>query len=159
MAAIAAGLSLMVAGGSAGAATSAQASGVPQLTIAMNGSSINVGGALQSGAGDVGSTTTNESQAKPTLLRLNPGGTADQVFAFLNSPAASDPNSVNRFGSIAFSAQVDKGTSHVLTILQPGNYLALDTSGDNPAKFPHTSFTVLQTSQPATLPAPRATIK
>jgi len=81
------------------------------------------------------------------------------VFAFLNSPAASDPNSVNRFGSIAFSAQVDKGTSHVLTILQPGNYLALDTSGDNPAKFPHTSFTVLQTSQPATLPAPKATIK
>jgi len=53
LAAMAAGLSLTVAGGSAGAATSAQASGLPQLTIAMNGSSINVGGALQSGAVDV----------------------------------------------------------------------------------------------------------
>jgi hypothetical protein len=141
------------------AGSSAQSSGLPQLTLGMNGSSINVGGALQSGAVDVVSTTTNERQANPTLVRLNPGVTPEQLLAFVNSPASRQTDNVSRFGSIVFSAEADKGVSHVQTTLQPGTYVAIDTTGDNPAKFPHTSFTISQASQPATLPTPKETIK
>jgi hypothetical protein len=158
-AATAGGLSLTTAGAPALAAGSAQASGLPQLTITMNGSSISVGGALQSGAVDVVSTTTNEPQGQPTLVRLNPGVTPDQAYAFLNTPAARDLNNAGRIGSIVFAAEADRGVSHVQTSLQPGQYLAIDPSGSNPAKFPHTSFAIGQAAQPAALPRPQATIK
>jgi hypothetical protein len=157
--AAAACIGILTAGGTATAASSAQSSGLPQLTIAMNGNSINVGGALQSGAVDVVSTTTNKSEANPTLVRLNPGVTPEQLLAFINSPAARNTDAVSRFGSIVFSGDVLKGVNHQQTTLQPGNYVALDTTGDNPAKFPHASFTISQASQPATLPAPKETIK
>lgn len=158
-AATASGLFLTVTGGAAIAADSAQTPGLPQLTIAMNGSSISVGGALESGAVDVVSTTTQEPQGQPTLVRLNPGVTPDQAYAFLGTPAARDLNNAGRIGSIVFAATADRGVSHVQTSLQPGQYLAIDPSGSNPAKFAHTSFTIGQAAQPAALPTPQATIK
>jgi hypothetical protein len=153
LATVAGGMALM-AGGS-----SAQSSGLPQVTVGLNHSSINVGGALQSGAVDVAVTTTNERQGDPTFVRLNPGVTPQQALAFLQSRAAKDPNNVNRIGAIAFAAQVGSGAAHVNTTLQPGQYLAVDINGDNPASFPHSSFTVQQASQPATLTKPQQTAR
>ena len=153
------GLSLTSAGGAAIAAESAQTTGLPQLTIAMNGSSISVGGALDSGAVDVVSTTTQKAQGEPWLVRLNPGVTPEQALAFLGTRAARDLNNTGRIGSIVFAAEADKGVSHVQTSLEPGQYLAIDVAGNNPAKFAHTSFTIGQAAQPAALPTPQATIK
>jgi hypothetical protein len=156
---VAGGIAVTDGGSSAAAAGSAGASGLPQLTVALNHTSINVGGALQSGAVDVTTTTTNERQGNPTFVHLNPGVTAQQAQAFIQSPAANDPNNISKIGSIVFSAQVNSGTGHVNTTLPPGNYVALDINGNNPASFPHTSFTVQQASQPAALPTPQATLK
>lgn len=141
------------------AVASAQASGLPQLTIRMNGSSITVGGALQSGAVDVVTTTTNEAQARPLLLHLNPGVTPAQAYAFTSSPVARDLNNVSRVGSIVFDDQVGRGTNHVQTSLQPGEYVAFDLAGPRPSKAPRAAFTIAQSAQPATLPTPQATIR
>lgn len=141
------------------AVDSAQASGLPQLTIAMNGKSITIAGALQSGAVDVVSTSTGEAQGRPFLLRLNPGATPAQAYAFTSSPAARDLNNVMRVGSIVFDAQVGRGTSHIQASLQPGRYVAFDLASPNPSKAPHTAFTIAQSAQPATLPTPQATIR
>lgn len=141
------------------AANSSQASGLSQLTIAMNGSSISVSGALQSGAVDVVSTTTGEPQGQPLLVRLNPGVTPEQAYAFGGSPAARDLNNVSHIGSIVFDAEADPGVSHAQTSLEPGQYVALDLGGPHPATAPHTAFTIAQSAQPATLPAPQATVR
>ncbi len=141
------------------AARSAGASGLPTVTIAMDGTSITVGGALQSGGVDVELTTTNEPQGGPALLHLNPGVTPDQVLAIIANPAL-DPNDLNPYGQIVLDAQTDKGVvSHIQITLPPGEYLAVDTVRSNPAKQPHTSFTVAEAAQPAVLPKPQATIR
>jgi hypothetical protein len=142
------------------AASSAQSSrSLPVITITMNKTSITVAGTLQSGAVDIRSTTTNEASGSPVLVRLNPGVTADQAFAFVASPAAQDPNNVSRLGSIVFDADAPQGTSDVQTTLQPGNYIAIDVAGNNPATQPHTAFTIAAAAQPVALPAAQATIK
>lgn len=141
------------------AATPTQGSRLPQLTIAMNDGSISVGGALQSGAVDMVSTTTGEPQAQPLLVRLNPGVTPKQAYAFTSSPAARDLNHLRRVGSIVFDAEADRGVSHIQTSLQPGQYVAFDLAAPNPSKAPHTAFTIAKAAQPATLPPPQATIR
>jgi hypothetical protein len=125
----------------------------------MDGHPITVGGATQSGAVDVQSTVTAKHDAIPLLVRLNPGVTADQAFAFATSKAGRDPNNAPRVGSIVFSADARKGTSNAETTLEPGNYLVVDVAGNNPKKFPHTSLTISQASAPATLPNPGATVR
>jgi hypothetical protein len=135
------------------------ASSLPTITIAMDKTSIAVGGALQSGAVDIRSTTTNEASGSPTVVRLNPGATPDQLFALLGSPAGRDPNNALRVGTIVFDADAPKGTSDVQTTLEPGEYVAFDAAGDNPAKFPRTTFTIAPAAQPAVLPAAQATVR
>jgi hypothetical protein len=144
----------------AGGLSSAQvAPSLPTITVALTGSSISVGGALQSGAVDIRSTTTVVKDAEPTFVRLNPGVTVAQALAFAATPAAADLNNVTRkLGAVVFDADAPQGTSDVQTTLQPGDYLALDTQGSNPAKFPYTEFTITQAAAPATLPAPAATV-
>lgn len=140
------------------ASGSAQSSGLPQLTLAMDGTSITAGGALQSGAVDVVSTTTKEPSGGPMLIYLNPGVSPDQVLAELRKPGAGDPNNANHFGAIVFDAEADRGTSHVQTTLQPGQYMAFDTTNHDATKWPHTTFTVAAAAQPTSLPTPQATI-
>ena len=138
---------------------SAQVSDLPHLTIAMNGHSITVGGALQSGAVTVVSTTTGEARGEPLLLRLNPGVTPSRAYAFTASPAARDLDNVSRVGAIVFDAEADRGTSQVQTRLQPGQYVAFDLAGPNPARAPHVAFTVVQSAHPVALPTPQAIIR
>jgi len=140
----------------AAAVSSAQApSTLPTLTLSLTGTSITVGGDVQSGAVNVSSTSTAKD-AEPTLVRLNPGVTADQLLAAI--PHVQDPNEVAQYGSIVFDADVPHGTKTAQTVLAPGDYLALDTQGDNPTKWPHATFTVTAAAQPAALPAAKASV-
>jgi hypothetical protein len=155
--AVAAGTLLATAGSS-----SAQSSSLPVITVAMDGKSITVGGALQSGGVDVRSTTTSEASGQPAFFRLNPGVTPAQALAAAAAARGNlDPNSLNPFGSIVFNAEADKGTSDVQTTLQPGNYVALDLapSQSSNVRPPFSTFTITQAAQPATLPTPKATVR
>src|SRR6266568_1010615 len=53
---------------------------------------------------------------------------------------------------------VSKVTGEQQGDLAPGQYVALDIAGNNPARWPHTTFEIAPAVSPATLPAPRATI-
>jgi hypothetical protein len=132
---------------------------LPTISITMDGSSIAVSGALQSGGVDIHSTATRPAGAEPTLVRLNPGATMAQLQAVLASKAGQDPNNVASVGSIVFDADAPKGTSDAQTTLAAGNYVALDTVGSNPAKFPVAAVTIADAAAPAVLPTPAATIR
>jgi hypothetical protein len=149
-----------VAAGSALAvvASATPTSSLPKLTIAMNGTTISVGGALQSGGANVVSTTTNEPQGQPLLFRLNPGVTAAQVQAYRTANPGSDPNSLAQFGAFVFSAEADRGVSQVQTTLQPGNYAAIDGGAGSNGKHPMTLFAIAPAASPAVLPAPQGTV-
>jgi hypothetical protein len=152
--------SLLAAVGGPLVFTSAQAAPtLPTITIALNGTSITVGGSPQSGAVNVVSTTTVEKEGNPTLVRLNPGVSAAELYAFLESKASHDANAVGKYGQIVFDAAAPAGTSETQTSLQAGQYVAVDAAGRNSAKWPRTSFTVAAAMAPATLPTPEATIR
>ncbi|MCW3065655.1 MAG: hypothetical protein JWN32_2827 [Solirubrobacterales bacterium] len=136
----------------------ARAASLPTVTVTLTGNSIAVGGALESGAVNVTTTTTGEQSGSPTLIHLNPGVTPDQVFAVLSTPAAQDPNTAEPYGSIVYNADAMRGVSTAQTVLPAGEYVALDTGGNDPSKFPHTTFTVARSSAPAALPAASATL-
>jgi hypothetical protein len=140
------------------AATSAAAAAptLPTVTLALTGTSITVGGSPVSGAVTVQSTNTAKD-AEPTLFELNPGVTQADVVA--NFDKLADPNNIAPYGRIVFDADAPKGTTSAQTVLEPGNYLALDTEANNPHKWPIASFTVAASPAPAALPAARATIK
>ena len=131
---------------------------LPKITIAMNGKSITVGGALSSGGARIVSTVTHEPQGAPMFVRLDQGVTLAQFFKLLQGPAGSDPNNLNGIASIVVDAQANRGTSTVQANLKAGQYVAFDTAGPNPAKWPFTPFVIAAAAHPAALPAPRATI-
>ena len=148
-------LGVLVAGGLTAASSSA-ASGLPTLTLAMNGKSITVGGTLQSGAVNVVSTVAKEAQGNPALVRLDPGVSFGQAAAAVMGHHG-DFNYLDPLGALVFSTTVNKGaSSSVQTSLQPGNYVALDANGSH--KGIHALFTVTQAAHPASLPAPQATV-
>jgi hypothetical protein len=150
---------LLVASGGLLATAAAQASStLPTVTIAMDGSTITVGGALQSGAVNVVSSVTGEKEGSPALFLLRPGVSVAEVYAFLESKAAGDPNTADRYGSIVFDTEVAQGTGETQTVLAPGLYVAIDLGHEGPNKRPHTSFTVTAAAAPAALPTPEATI-
>lgn len=147
----AAGLSLYLLAGGASAQST-----LPTMTLTLTGTSISVGGTPVSGAINVVSTVSGEKQGEPTLVYLKPGVTFAQAFA----AAAKDPNGLDPYGAIVMDANIPKGTGTVQTVLaQPGTYVALDTIGNNPTKWPYTQFTVAASPAPAALPAAQATVK
>lgn len=154
--AVVAGIMVLAGTGAATASASATA-GLPRITVAMNGKSIHVGGTLRSGGVSIVSTVTGEPMGSPAFIRLNPGVSPGQFFAALQR-SAGDPNGVNAVGALVVDAQANKGTSAVEADLAPGLYVALDTSGQNPAKWPFTVFTISPAASPAALPKPSATI-
>jgi len=134
--------------------------GLPTISLAMNGKTITVNGALQSGAVNIRMTTTGEHMAAPIFVWLKPGVTVQQLYAFLHTRASQDPNTVSRFGSIVMDTGVPGGVSNVQTVLRPGQYIALDSSRQNqqPWQWPHATFSITQAAQPAALPSSQATI-
>jgi hypothetical protein len=145
---------LTLAGSASGASPAAA---MPTITLAMTGKTITVAGQLTSGAVNVVSTTTGVKDANPTLVYLKPGATFQQAF---QAAAAhhGDPNYIDSYASIVFSADAPAGTSSAQTVLAPGHYVALDTESNNPSKWPHSEFTVASNPAPAALPAAAATI-
>ena len=147
---VAAVLTTTAALGAAGTKTTAS---LPELDVTMNGSSVVVGGTLESGAVTVHSVASGANSGSPLLIRLNDGVQANDLITFLGTKAAQDPNTVVDFGSIDFDVQGGPGTNDVQTILQPGNYVAFDASKSNPANWPNTTFTIADNPTPMTLPA------
>ncbi|MGH2894216.1 MAG: hypothetical protein ACRDPM_13280, partial [Solirubrobacteraceae bacterium] len=102
--------------GAAGASSRAAAGALPTISITMDGKSIAVAGALQSGAVDVHSTVSGEPFGSPALVRLNPGVTYAQFFAALQTRAVGqDPNAISPFASLVFDAAATPGTSDAQT--------------------------------------------
>ncbi len=138
--------------------SSAASPGLPTLTVALNGRSVAVSGALQSGAVNV-VANVSAAHTEPVLIRLNPGV---PFSAFAEAGAAinahhGDLNYLDPYGSIVFDVSADRGTTRAQTTLQPGNYVAVDLSSSNPDP-PHTTFVIAQAPAPRSLPAPSATI-
>jgi hypothetical protein len=151
----AAGSVFMLAGGIASAQPGAGA--LPVLKLALNGKTVKVSGATVSGAVTVQTTVTKEPQGEPTLAYLKPGVTPQQAFGAI-AKAGGDLNALGPYGAIVFDANANKGTSSAQTVLQPGNYLALDTENNNAKVPPNTTFTVTKSAHPAKLPKAAATV-
>lgn len=147
-----------LAGGIASAKNAQSAAALPTLTLSLNGSSVVVAGSAVSGAVNVVTTVTGEKQGEPALVRLNPGVSFSAFGQAIAAVKAhhGDLNYLNPFASLVFNAFAPKGTSSAQTVLQPGNNFALDTRRRGAAL--HTAFTVTQSSSPATLPTPGATV-
>ena len=156
--AVAAALSLALSGGASQAATAHHHASLPKISVAMNGKTITVSGALQSGGVRIVSTVTKEPQGAPIFVRLDPGVTLAQFFALLHSSAASDPNNLDGTATIVTDEQANKGTSTIQANLHAGQYVAFDSVRNNPAKWPFTTFTIATAADPATLPTPAARI-
>jgi hypothetical protein len=115
------------------AGSPSRSSDLPIIATAMDQTSIAVGGTLVSGAVDIRFTATVESEGQPALFRLNPGVSAAQLAVDL-AASNGDPNSLAQDGSIVLGAYAPRGTIDVQTILQPGDYYAVDTAvGNGPA--------------------------
>jgi hypothetical protein len=151
---VTAGAAVALPGNIADAISSRASDSLPTIAIAMNGRSIAVSGTLVSGAVNIRSTAANERFGEPTLVHLDTGVSYAQAFAGIGQ--SPDPNAVSPYGSIVFNGNAPRGISNAQTILQPGNYIALDTAKGRPP-FPFTTFTVAKTATPATLPAANAT--
>ncbi|MDQ6836412.1 MAG: hypothetical protein M3016_09520 [Actinomycetota bacterium] len=141
----------------AGAAPVAHSAKLPALTLTMNGKSIKVSGARVSGAVTVISKT-KEAQSSPQLTRLNPGVTFAQAFRAVGRHHG-DTNYLQGLAAVTYNTTNGKGTSSAQTVLKPGRYVAIDTIKNNPAKWPHVTFTVKKAKHAAKLPKAGATVK
>ena len=141
----------------ASGATATAAGTLPTLTLTMTGKSITATQTVPAGAVNVVSRVSGEPVASPTLLRLDPGVTFAQAFAAVGA-GKGDPNALDGYGTIVANPEALKGSSTVQTVLTPGNYVAIDTEGNNPAKWPHVNFTVTANASPAKLAKPQATV-
>jgi hypothetical protein len=136
------------------------AASLPQVTVAMNRTSISVGGTLQSGGTKIVSTVTKEPAGDPAFIRLDPGVSYARFFKAIKKVGATgDPNELDGIASIVVDAAAPRGTSWVQAYLKPGKYVAFDTAGSNPAHWPVTTFTITQAASPASLPAPEASVR
>src|SRR5207249_9862044 len=89
--------------------------------------------------------------ASAGIVRLNPGVTIEQASAAVNSHHGN-LDALTPYGTLL----VDAGApATVQTLLTPGNYVALNGSGNGQPAF--APFTVTQSSSPAALPTARAT--
>jgi hypothetical protein len=147
---------LMLAGGASGAGG---AGSLPTLNIALTGvTGVTVSGSEVSGAVNVVSTFTGKAPSGPNsngptwgLVRLNPGASIQQAAGAVQSHHG-DLNALTSYGSLFAD---DSAPGAVQTLLTPGNYVALNITGNgNPAFAP---FTVTQSASPAALPNAAAT--
>lgn len=157
LASIAVGTGLALALPMAMASAAPSKASLPVINVTMNGKTITVTGALQSGGVEVVSRVSKESVGIPLFARLDPGVTYAQIFAAFQS-IGQDQNNIDGLGTIVFSPQANRGKSTAEVDLLPGQYLAVDISS-NSAIPPFTEFTIAPATSPATLPRPGATIE
>lgn len=131
---------------------------LPTLNIALTGvAGVTVSSTtVQSGAVSVVSTFSGKLPRNDSpsvgIARLNPGATVQQAAGAVISHHG-DLNALTPYASLVVSAEAP-GT--VQTTLTPGDYVALNTSGNGPTPS-FAPFTVEASSSPAALPAASAT--
>jgi len=148
--ALAATGALALAAGASGASSPSAAPALPTLNIALVGNhQVSVSGSTVSGAVNVVSTFTGgKGPGEAGLVRLDPGVTLPQVLAAV-AGAQGDPNALTGLAAIVFDAGAPSSTQTVLT---PGNYAALNLSGNQNGPGGFATFTVTQSATPAALP-------
>jgi hypothetical protein len=159
--ALSAGLVFALSTGAASASHARASSSLPTLTIALTGTkSVSVSstsvpsGALSVTATFSGKAPSGKNANSPTwgIARLNPGATLSQAVSAVNA-AHGDLNAIDPYGALV--AAGSPGTFQVN--LTPGtNYVALNETGNGGPAF--APFTVTQSSSPASLPTPGATV-
>ena len=138
--------------GLAGVTGASAASTLPTLNVAVTGKTgIAVSGSTVSGAVNVTSTFSGKGQGGYGLVRLNQGVSFPEAFHAVQSHHG-DINALTPFGSLIADAGAP-GT--IQTVLTPGNYVALNVTGNGPSAS--AQFTVTPSSSPAALPAAAAT--
>lgn len=145
----------MIAGGVAQAAT------LPTVTATVSATTIAVSGALQSGAVNVASTATAGKEPSVVFIELKAGVSPSELYTALDSNKVSkDPNTVSKYGSIAFDVEAGKGAAfEAQTVLAAGQYVALNAEGEKSSKWARTNFAVATSPAPAAIPAAQATEK
>ena len=125
------------------------ASSLPTMNVAVTGkSSVSVSqSTVPEGAVSITSTFSGKGQGAFGLVRLDQGVTIQQAFQAVGSHH-NDPNGLTPYGTLLVSAQAP-GT--VQTVLTPGNYVALNLTGNNPGGGV-AQFTVTKSASPAALP-------
>jgi hypothetical protein len=146
---------LALAGGASGASGAGAASSLPTLNIALVGDhGVSVSGSTVSGAVNVVSTFSGgKGPGAAGIVRLNPGVTLQQAVAAVASHQG-DPNALTGLAAIIFDAAAPSSTQTVLT---PGNYAALNLSGNQNGPGGFATFTVTQSAAPAALAPAAAT--
>lgn len=139
-------------------ASASGASSLPTMNVALAGTKgVVVSGSTVSGAVNVVATHTGKGMGSFALVRLNPNeppATAvAQGFAAVQSHHG-DENALTATGDEVLVSADAPGT--VQTVLTPGYWVALNTSGRGNPGF--TVFNVASSPTPAALPAARATL-
>jgi hypothetical protein len=130
----------------------ASAASLPTLNVALTGTkAVSVSGSTVSGAVNVDSAFTGKGQGSFGLVRLNPGVSLRQGFQAVQSHHG-DINALDPYGALLVSANAP---STIQTVLTPGNYVALNITGNGQPAFQQ--FTVTASPSPAALPAANAT--
>jgi hypothetical protein len=147
----AAALALSMGAASASAGASAAAT-LPTLKLSLTGTKgISVSGSEVSGAVNVVSTFSGHGHGAAGLVRLNPGVAFQQAFQAVQSHHG-DLNALSGLATLFFDADAPSTTQ---TVLKPGNYVALNLSGNGAPAVKQ--FTVSTSSFPAALPAAKET--
>ena len=127
------------------------AAALPTLNVSLTGTSgISVSGSMVSGAVSIAATHTGAGHGQFGIVRLNPGVTIQQAAGSVQSHHG-DLNALDPYGALIVDASAP---GPVQALLTPGNYVALNVTGNRPA---FATFTVTQASAPAALPAARST--
>ena len=131
---------------------------MPTLKIALHGTQgVTLSGSTVSGAVNIVSTFTGKAPTGPNsngptvaLFQLRPGATIQEAFGAVG--ASGDLNKLTPYGTLMVDANAP---GVVQTVLSPGNYVALNITGNGLPGF--SPFTVTKSPSPAALPPARAT--
>jgi hypothetical protein len=132
---------------------------LPTVRVDLNGKSISAPRTVPSGAVRIVSTVTGTGGPDRTvsIVRLQPGATFASAFARV-AAHRGNPDYLRGYASIVFDIQANRGETEADVVLAPGDYVALDSTNDNPAKWLRTSFTVIASASAAPLPPTAATV-
>jgi hypothetical protein len=147
---------IAVAASFAFAAVSVASSSLPTLTLAVSPHAITVGGQMVSGAVQIATTVSGEKEDNPGLVLLKPGVTPQEFGAVVSKLGENTPvDSIDPYGTIVYgAADAAEGKTTVgYADLPAGTYVALNNGNG------HAVFTVTQSSAPAAMPSPGATVQ
>ncbi|MGO9822165.1 MAG: hypothetical protein ACLPTJ_16160 [Solirubrobacteraceae bacterium] len=135
-------------------ASSVAAGTLPTLTLALTKNTVTVGGSEVSGAVNIVTTVSGEASDSPALILLKPGVTVaefGQVVSHLGNDTPLD--AIDPYATIVFDGSATEGApSTAEAVLPAGTYVAVNNGNG------FAPFTVTQSSAPATLPTPGATV-